>query len=266
MTDEINGGCKRLGRFDVDFTNRTITRISDGAFIKTSRSEILIFTLLAESANNTIYREVLLVECWQGKIVTNNSLTVAIKNLRTAFAQIGEHKIITTEPKLGYCIRQLVLIDDGSHPPKNDILTKENKKAQIQILQEEQPAISIEKKEDLINKELKNVTIKRISLSNIKFFDVIIIIAFFFLTLIVCYRFLFFIDTTSVEGLPVIYNGIDLPKPVQNAILQNDDSNISQWYAFPISKGCNYYQLLSVNNGHFVDYSSSVKQEICSDK
>ena len=84
MNDEVNGGCKRLGRFDVDFARRTITRISDGAFIKASRSETLIFTLLAESANNTIYREILLAECWQGKIVTNNSLTVAIKNLRTA--------------------------------------------------------------------------------------------------------------------------------------------------------------------------------------
>lgn len=264
MTDEINGACKRLGRFDIDFSRRTITRISDGAFIKASRSETLIFTLLAESANNTIYREVLLAECWQGKIVTNNSLTVAIKNLRTAFAKIGEHKIITTEPKLGYCIRQLALIDDGSHPPKNDVIKRGNKN--IPILNEEQPIGNMEKKEKIISQELTNVTIKKKSIFNVTFFDIIIIIIFFFSTLMICYRFLFFIDTTSVEGLPVIYNGIDLPKPVQNAILQNDDSNISQWYAFPISKRCNYYQLFSVNNDHFVDYSSTIKQEICSVK
>lgn len=264
MNDEVNGGCKRLGRFDVDFARRTITRISDGAFIKASRSETLIFTLLAEAANNTIYREVLLAECWQGKIVTNNSLTVAIKNLRTAFAKIGEHKIITTEPKLGYCIRQTALIDDGSHPPKNNAVSNEDKN--IHAIDKTQPIVNLEKKEISIHQELDDVTVKKTRSRNIKLLDIIIGLAFFFTTLIICYRFLFFVDTTSVEGLPVIYNGIDLPKPVQNAILQNDNSSISQWYAFPMSKECNYYQLFSISNGHFVDYSSTVKQEICSVK
>lgn len=264
MNDEVNGGCKRLGRFDVDFARRTITRISDGAFIKASRSETLIFTLLAESANNTIYREILLAECWQGKIVTNNSLTVAIKNLRTAFAKIDEHKIITTEPKLGYCIRKLALIDDGSHPPKKEVTNNDDKK--LHALDEDQPIILIEKNEVLIQQKLNSTVVKKTRLSNIKVLDIVVGITFFFVTLIICYRFLFFIDSTSVEGLPVIYNGIDLPKPVQNAILQNDNSSISQWYAFPMSKGCNYYQLFSVSNGHFVDYSPMIKQEICSVK
>ena len=260
MNDEVNDGCKRLGRFDVDFARRTITRISDGAFIKTSRSEILIFTLLAESANNTIYREVLLADCWQGKIVTNNSLTVAIKNLRTAFLKIDEHKIITTEPKLGYCIRQLALIDDGSHPPKSNEIISIDKS--IKPLIEDQPFVIQEQKETLTYSKKEKIP----RLCNINVFEIIVGIAFFFATLIICYRFLFFIDTTSVEGLPVIYNGIDLPKPVQNAILQNDNSSISRWYAFPLDKSCNYYQLFSVSNGHFINYSSTIKQDICSVK
>ncbi|WP_297480299.1 winged helix-turn-helix domain-containing protein [uncultured Photobacterium sp.] len=264
MNDEVNGCCKRLGRFDVDFARRTITRISDGAFIKASRSETLIFTLLAESADNTIYREVLLAECWQGKVVTNNSLTVAIKNLRTAFTKIGEYKIITTEPKLGYCIRQTALIDDGSHPPKYNAVKSDDKS--IHLKDEIQSIANIEEKEDFTHQELDDTTIKSPRVRNIKLFDIIVVLAFFFTTLIVCYRFLFFVNTTSVEGLPVIYNGVDLPKPVQNAILQNDNSSISQWYAFPMNKRCNYYQLFSISNGHFVDYSSTVKQEICSVK
>ncbi|SMY15515.1 winged helix-turn-helix domain-containing protein [Photobacterium aquimaris] len=260
MNDEVNDDCKRIGRFDVDFARRTITRISDGAFIKASRSETLIFTLLAEKANNTIYREVLLTDCWQGKVVTNNSLTVAIKNLRTAFAKIGEHKIITTEPKLGYCIRQSALIDDGSHPPKNNDIIYDESDVQPIIFKEE-----VENKEplSLSNKVKTDVVPPK---CNISLFEIIVGIIFFFATLIICYRFLFFMDTTSVEGLPVIYNGVDLPKPVQNAILQNDSSSISRWYAFPISKSCNYYQLFSVSNGQFINYSSTIKQEICSVK
>ncbi|OBU12832.1 transcriptional regulator [Photobacterium aquimaris] len=255
MNDEVNDDCKRIGRFDVDFARRTITRISDGAFIKASRSETLIFTLLAEKANNTIYREVLLAECWQGKVVTNNSLTVAIKNLRTAFVKIGEHKIITTEPKLGYCIRQSALIDDGSHPPKsNDIISDENVVQPILL------------KEETDNKQSNKAKTDISRTCNISLFEIIVGILFFFATLTMCYRFLFFMDTTSVEGLPVIYNGIDLPKPVQNAILQNDNSSISRWYAFPISKSCNYYQLFSVSNGQFINYSPTIKQEICSVK
>ncbi|MCD9493054.1 transcriptional regulator [Photobacterium phosphoreum] len=264
MNDEVNDGCKRIGRFDVDFARRTITRISDGAFIKASRSETLIFTLLAESANKTIYREVLLADCWQGKIVTNNSLTVAIKNLRTAFSKIGEHKIITTEPKLGYCIRQLALIDDGSHPPKcNEINNEINSiDKSIRPLIEEQPFVIQEKKEILTHSKKE----KTPRLCNINIFEIIVGITFFFATLTICYRFLFFIDTTAVEGLPVIYNGVDLPKPVQNSILDNDNSSISRWYAFPLDKSCNYYQLFGVSNGHFINYSSTIKQEICSVK
>ena len=264
MNDEVNDGCKRLGRFDVDFARRTITRISDGAFIKASRSETLIFTLLAESANNTIHREVLLTECWQGKIVTNNSLTVAIKNLRTAFAKIDEDKIITTEPKLGYCIRQSALIDDGSHPPKSVLISIEEHNTHFSI-DNKQP-YSKEKKVELFDIESNNTVIQTPQRHSIKVFDIFVGIVFFFATLTICYRFLFFIDTTSVEGLPIIYNGVDLPKPVQNAILSNDNSTISKWYAFPINASCNYYQLFGVSNGHFVDYSPTVKQDICSVK
>ncbi|WP_305809810.1 helix-turn-helix domain-containing protein [Photobacterium kishitanii] len=77
------------------------------------------------------------------KIVTNNSLTVAIKNLRTAFSKIGENKIITTEPKLGYSIRQSALIDDGSHPPKSDEISYEEKNTRPLI--EVQPVVAKEK-------------------------------------------------------------------------------------------------------------------------
>ena len=264
MNDEVNDSCKRIGRFDVDFARRTITRISDGAFIKASRSETLIFTLLAESANNIIHREVLLTECWQGKIVTNNSLTVAIKNLRTAFTKIDEYKIITTEPKLGYCIRQLALIDDGSHPPKSDINNSDDKNTCELII--EQQLVLPEKELTLIDKKQKSLKIKTLKIRNIKVFDILIAIIFFFVTLVISYRFLFVVDITSVEGLPVVYNGVDLPKPVQNAILKNDNSSISRWYTFPISQSCNYYQLFGVSNDHFIDYSPTIKQENCSVK
>jgi len=45
---------RQFGRFDVDLTNRIIKRRADSAEVKVSKSEILIFTYLAENKDKII--------------------------------------------------------------------------------------------------------------------------------------------------------------------------------------------------------------------
>lgn len=267
MNDEVNNGVERFGRFDVDFSRRTITRISDNAVLKVSRSETHIFALLANSANQTIHRETLLKECWQGKVVTNNSLTVAIKNLRTAFSKIGEHKIIQTEPKLGYSIKEAALADDGYFQAsyKEDDISKHIEAHQIaEIIEMREHTECIIKKSELNNQDQRRHSrFKRFE--SISISDFLVVSFFFLITLFACYQYLLFVDTTDVDGISVHYNGVTLPNPVTEAITEHKTGDIGQWYAFPIGGLCERYQLIGVLNEHYINLTSQVNQEQCND-
>ncbi|MCG3863448.1 MULTISPECIES: winged helix-turn-helix domain-containing protein [unclassified Photobacterium] len=261
MNDEVNNGVERFGRFDVDYSRRTITRISDNAVLKVSRSETHIFALLANTANNTVHRETLLKECWQGKIVTNNSLTVAIKNLRTSFSKIGEHKIIITEPKLGYSIRAVSLADDGSHPPLPEDISKHIEAHEIaeQLELQEHQEVIIDAREN--NEKKKRRLLNKLNAFSL--FDFLIVCFFFLVTLFACYQYLFFVNTVDVDGISVNYNGVELPNPVTQAIIEHKTGDIGQWYAFPIGGLCERYKLIGVHNEHYIDLTSQVNQEQC---
>ncbi|WP_318438195.1 winged helix-turn-helix domain-containing protein [Photobacterium leiognathi] len=264
MNDEVNNGVERFGRFEIDFSRRTITRVSDNAVLKVSRSETHIFALLANSANQTIHRETLLKECWQGKVVTNNSLTVAVKNLRTAFSKIGEHKIIQTEPKLGYSIKESTLVDDGLfHSAPVEDISKHIEAHEIAETLEmrEHPECIIEKQINPKSPKQSNSLFKRFESFSIT--DFLVVSFFFLVTLFACYQYLFFVDTTNVDGISVHYNGVALPNPVTTAITEHKTGDIGQWYAFPVGGLCERYKLIGVLNEHFIDVTSQVNQEQC---
>ncbi|MGF1778312.1 winged helix-turn-helix domain-containing protein [Vibrio nomapromontoriensis] len=63
--------------------------------------------ILRELANHPIdvvSRQTLLNNCWPDRVVSNGSLTVAIKKIRDIFRQCGLDGIIITMPKRGYML------------------------------------------------------------------------------------------------------------------------------------------------------------------
>lgn len=236
---------KQFGRFDVDLTNRIIKRRADSAEVKVSKSEVLIFTYLAENKDKTIHRENLLKECWQGKVVTNNSLTVAIKNLRTALNEIDENNLIITEPKLGYAINGANL----THSVLND-LNDNDENLEIQALGKNPPA----NKQEIPK---KNIDITLPSKNHM------VTLLFLFITYFIGMQYFSFIDEKTINGIPVIYDGIDLPNPVVNTIKQNQADGAAKWIAYPISGICSRYQLYGVIGDNFIDYSDKIKQGSC---
>ncbi|WP_237767915.1 winged helix-turn-helix domain-containing protein [Vibrio bivalvicida] len=81
-------------------------RVDTGQALRISHSEVLILQKLTASPGKTIPREILISECWPGRIVTSSSLNVAIKNLRQAFEQLGHDNVIVTDPGKGYLLRR----------------------------------------------------------------------------------------------------------------------------------------------------------------
>lgn len=68
-------------------------------------NEISILETLLANEGRIVPREVLLKECWKGRVVTDNSLNVAIKKLRDMLSLHGYKDIITTITKQGYMVK-----------------------------------------------------------------------------------------------------------------------------------------------------------------
>ncbi|MGL4778479.1 MAG: winged helix-turn-helix domain-containing protein, partial [Aeromonas veronii] len=71
--------------------------IWDGTVIsQLSSSEIQVLQCLLERPDELVEKEILLEAGWPSKVVQQNSLTVAIKNIRKALAEITDGPIIET--------------------------------------------------------------------------------------------------------------------------------------------------------------------------
>lgn len=77
--------------------------IWDGAVIaQLSSSEIQVLQCLLERPDELVEKEILLEAGWPSKVVQQNSLTGAIKNIRKALAEITDGPIIETRHRKGY--------------------------------------------------------------------------------------------------------------------------------------------------------------------
>lgn len=77
--------------------------IWDGTVIaQLSSSEIQVLQCLLERPDELVEKEILLEAGWPSKVVQQNSLTGAIKNIRKALAEITDGPIIETRHRKGY--------------------------------------------------------------------------------------------------------------------------------------------------------------------
>ncbi|WAG07282.1 winged helix-turn-helix domain-containing protein [Aeromonas jandaei] len=83
--------------------------IWDGAVIaQLSSSEIQVLQSLLERPDELVEKEILLEAGWPSKVVQQNSLTGAIKNIRKALAEITDGPIIETRHRKGYILHPAV--------------------------------------------------------------------------------------------------------------------------------------------------------------
>ncbi|WP_019615791.1 winged helix-turn-helix domain-containing protein [Psychromonas ossibalaenae] len=77
--------------------------------IQLPHSEIKILRLLLLQAGKVVEREDLLKIGWPDRVVSNNTLSVAIKSLRRKLLELGVESSITTVPSRGYYIEAEIL-------------------------------------------------------------------------------------------------------------------------------------------------------------
>ncbi|MGF1684221.1 winged helix-turn-helix domain-containing protein [Photobacterium minamisatsumaniensis] len=236
-----------LEHFIVDPQHQTITRIKDGHSVKLSQSECLVVSLLASTPNQAISRDKLLEHCWAGKVVTNSSLTVAIKHIRTAFSELGADDIIVTEPKKGYLLRTPSEFCSISSPTISD----ENTSPEQELRRNEEV-----KEKSSIFKSKSAITRPLLSHS--------VTIIFFFITLFTLYQSALFVEVEKVGNHRVYTDGLSLPPFVVNTINELPNQNV-KIIAYPLGGLCKNYQLFTFDTKGFNDITDSIEQGDCSD-
>ncbi|MCG9725703.1 winged helix-turn-helix domain-containing protein [Vibrio brasiliensis] len=88
----------------LDLNNCEIKNRALGIEVGLSRHEMMVLERLMSSSEQIVSRRDLLENCWDGKIVTNSSLNVAIRNIRIALIKSKSDLVIITVPKQGYKI------------------------------------------------------------------------------------------------------------------------------------------------------------------
>ncbi|WP_394141255.1 transcriptional regulator [Vibrio chagasii] len=105
----------KLQEYDlvIELDDRTLINPSLNKVVTLSPSECLLLKHLMDNCSQTLGREFLLTHCWPGRIVTNSSLNVAIKNVCSALKEVGSDCKVITVQKEGYCF---VAPENGAVP------------------------------------------------------------------------------------------------------------------------------------------------------
>ncbi|MFV8463670.1 winged helix-turn-helix domain-containing protein [Vibrio campbellii] len=114
----------KLQEYDlvIELDDRTLINPSLNKVVTLSPSECLLLKHLMDNCSQTLGREFLLTHCWPGRIVTNSSLNVAIKNVRSALKEVGSDCKVITVQKEGYCF----VAPENSVEPDSDTALERN--------------------------------------------------------------------------------------------------------------------------------------------
>ncbi|TDR71492.1 winged helix-turn-helix domain-containing protein [Photobacterium lutimaris] len=241
-----------LGDFKIDPVTQVLIRTTDNESVKLSRSESLIVCMLAEKPNVAVSRDALLEGCWTGKVVTNSSLTVAIKHIRSAFLELGAEDVIVTEPKKGYLIRL--------HATENIALEAEDK-----------PPATGETVNEAHTESVNNSVLTEIKQTNVNFIPVLaqltrrylVTIVAFIMTIVTLSQMMLFVEDTHIDKHHILYDGQSMPPAIINAIKAHSEPK-SKMIAYPLGGICDSYQLIAIDkqNG-FIDLTSYIEQGDC---
>ena len=248
-----------LGDFKIDPVTQVLIRTTDNQSVKLSRSESLIICMLAKQPNVAVSRDALLEDCWTGKVVTNSSLTVAIKHIRSAFSELGADDVIVTEPKKGYLIRlssaKNLELESRSEVTASDtspLVNEEISATSKNGLDASVPLSGIEKAKARVIADLPQLS-KRYLVTAITFSATVFTLS----------QMALFVESTRIGKHGILYDGQTMPPAVINAIKDVPDPK-SKLIAYPMGGICDDYQLIVIDKKEgFIDISSQIEQGGC---
>lgn len=106
-------------KLHVNFDDRSIMNIEDKSLIQLRPKPFRVLLYLHQHSNRCVSKDEIFDECWDGSIVSDQSLTNTISMLRKALLTINIRKIkITTISKAGYRLDK-IYIDDSNNGVSN---------------------------------------------------------------------------------------------------------------------------------------------------
>lgn len=213
--------------------------------VNLSYSECLILNLLYKESPKTIKRDVLLEQCWPGKIVTSSSLNVAIKNLRNALITLDAPFKVVTVQKEGYCIPAL---DSLASIPTTDVT----------VAKVETHAETAELPDTL---ESTQKVIFGIALASLVKGALGSLVAIGLLTTFS--QMAFFMNHETIAGIEVVHDDIKIIKKDEALFEELSERGVTRVYLHDRGVGCNNIQAVALMDGQWVEITSEFLSLTC---
>ncbi|KDN30619.1 hypothetical protein VFDL14_03535 [Vibrio fortis] len=213
--------------------------------VNLSYSECLILNLLYKESPKTIKRDVLLEQCWPGKIVTSSSLNVAIKNLRNALITLDAPFKVVTVQKEGYCIPALDSL--ASIPTTDDTVTKVETHAEAAELS------------DTLESTQKMVF--GVALASLEKGALGSLVAIGLLTTFS--QMAFFMNHETIAGIEVVHDDIKIIKKDETLFEELSERGVTRVYLHDRGVGCNNIQAVALMDGQWVEITSEFLSLTC---
>ncbi len=211
------------------FERRLLKAANSDEKVVLSNSELHICWLLWRAYGDVISRAELLTQCWSGKVVTESSLNVAIKNVRQALVSLGVDIEIHTVPRVGYQMRNTPLTAGRDAEPTH--------------------------------LDLENKPRSRFSLKVRSVFCLVLPL----LIWIVLFELICILDKETKGRVEVVSYGIDIEQP-QFQWLNALDDNIEKVFLMPAHTPCREVQIVVYRAGQLQDVTDDYQLSDCMEK
>ncbi|PMH03881.1 winged helix-turn-helix domain-containing protein [Vibrio lentus] len=217
--------------FELDLDDNVIRRRIDGGEFQLGRKELLLLKALTDADGTLVKRTELLKSCWEGKIVTDSSLNVAIRNIRLALIECGSGMIVITIPRQGYCIKKNAGVID----------------------KKQSECIASHEVDELYNKRSRMVR-------------VIYYILLFIFSFVFCYAVYLIIvpyDFKTIRGVNVTSFGLSIDETYDHIFEHLINTKSTDVYIMPGSTNCGDIQVIASINDELVDLTNKFKMDNC---
>ncbi|MCG9788432.1 winged helix-turn-helix domain-containing protein [Vibrio mediterranei] len=247
----------------IDLDNRKLTKISSDKVVTLSWSECLILKHLMNNGLQTLGREYLLTHCWPGRVVTNSSLNVAIKNIRNALLEVDSSCKVITVQKEGYC---LVIPEQSDVQVVGfDASIDENRST----LKSDQPKL------DALNSSIeasdaspsKHNSLAKLLKFNRQFAPLGSGIAVSILLIVMFFRIGFFMERTAINGIDVYHDNTALDSQLVAHLSSLAKPGVEAIYLHRIGIECFDIQVVLLDSNGWQEISGSYFQAtLCSEE
>ncbi|KAB0303494.1 hypothetical protein F2Z80_05765 [Vibrio fortis] len=217
--------------------------------VNLSYSECLILNLLYKESPKTIKRDVLLEQCWPGKIVTSSSLNVAIKNLRNALITLDAPFKVVTVQKEGYCIPAL---DSLASIPTTDSSEAKAETGSYTYSEASEQSETLESSQKMVF-GIPLASLVKGALGSL--------VAIGLLTTFS--QMAFFMNHETIAGIEVVHDDIKIIKKDEALFEELSERGVTRVYLHDRGVGCNNIQAVALMNGQWVEITSEFLSLTC---